>query len=269
MAERYGAVIRIIERTWGEVFAIDEIETALKVQSAKLLAIVHAETSTGVLQPLEGIAEVVHQYGGLLGVDCVTSLGGVEVEIDKWCIDAAYSGTQKALSCPPGLASLTLGERAVEALSKRKTKVANWYLDMSLLERYWGDQRTYHHTAPISMNYALCEALRLVLEEGLEARFARHRKNARSLWGKLSSLGLKPHVKEEHRLPTLTTVRIPEGLNEMDLRRRLLHEYNIEIAGGLGDLKGRVLRIGLMGYSSRLENVVALTGALKEILVRA
>jgi alanine-glyoxylate transaminase/serine-glyoxylate transaminase/serine-pyruvate transaminase len=192
---------------------------------------------------------------------CIVSAG-------FWVIDAAYSGTQKALSCPPGLAPLTLGERAVQALRKRKTKVANWYLDLSMLEAYWGDERTYHHTAPISMNYALREALRLVLEEGLASRIARHWRNAQLLWSKLSALGLEPHVREEHRLPTLTTVMVPEGVDEGTLRKRLLREYNIEIAGGLGKFRGRALRIGLMGYSSRLENIVTLIGALDEILCR-
>jgi alanine-glyoxylate transaminase/serine-glyoxylate transaminase/serine-pyruvate transaminase len=266
MARRYGADVRVLERPWGEVFTLTEIETALQSQRVRLVTIVHAETSTGAMQPLEGIAEAVHRHGGLLGVDCVTSLGGIPVKIDEWDIDAAYSGTQKALSCPPGLAPITFGPRAVEALHQRETKVANWYLDMSLLEHYWGSDRTYHHTAPISMNYALREALRLVQEENLESRFIRHRENAEFLWRSLSDLGLEPQVPREHRLPTLTTVTVPQGIDDAELRRRLLSEYNIEIAGGLGKLKGQVLRIGLMGYSSRPENVVALTGALEKIL---
>lgn len=266
MAARYGAEVQVIERPWGEVFTLSEIGDALKSRPAKLVTIVHAETSTGARQPLEGLADLVHRHGGLLGVDCVTSLGGLEVKIDEWGIDAAFSCTQKALSCPPGLAPVTFGERAVEKLHGRKTKVANWYLDLSLLESYWGDERTYHHTAPISMNYALREALRLVLEEGLEARFARHRQNAALLWSKLPNLGLEPYVRQEYRLPTLTTVIVPDGVDEVRIRKRLLAEYNIEVAGGLGKFKGCALRIGLMGYSSRAENIVALIGALQEIL---
>jgi alanine-glyoxylate transaminase/serine-glyoxylate transaminase/serine-pyruvate transaminase len=269
MAARYGADVHVVERPWGEVFSVGEIETALRSQPVKLVTIVHAETSTGALQPLEGLAEVAHRYGALLGVDCVTSLGGVEVKIDEWGVDAAYSGTQKALSCPPGLAPLTFGARAVEAVRNRKTPVANWYLDLNLLQSYWGEERTYHHTAPISMNYALREALRLVLEEGLEARFARHRRHAQLLWEALPKIGLDPYVKEEYRLPTLTTVLVPEGVDEAAVRERLRLDYNIEVAGGLGKFKGRALRIGLMGYSSRLENVITLIGALGQALPRS
>lgn len=266
MTTRYGAEVARLDRPWGEAFTVEEIEAALKKQAAKLVALVHAETSTGVLQPMEGIAEAVHRHGGLLLIDCVTSLGGVPVKIDEWGVDAAYSGSQKALSCPPGLAPLTFGERAVEALLRRKTKVANWYLDLSLIEQYWGDERTYHHTAPISMNFALREGLRLVLEEGLEARFARHRENAEFLWQSLEEMGMECHIEEAIRLPTLTTVRVPQGVDELEVRKRLLHEYNIEIAGGLGTLKGKIWRIGLMGYSSSRWNVVTLMGSLREIL---
>jgi alanine-glyoxylate transaminase/serine-glyoxylate transaminase/serine-pyruvate transaminase len=266
MAQRYGADVAEIERPWGEVFAPEEIDEALESRPAKLVAIVHAETSTGALQPLEGISQVVHDQGALLLVDCVTSLGGVPIKVDGWDIDAAYGGTQKALSCPPGLAPLTFNERAREALHNREEPVRNWYLDLSMLEKYWGDERTYHHAAPISMNYALREALRLVLEEGLESRFARHRQNAEMLWRGLEELGLKLHVAEKHRLPTLTTVVVPEGVDEASVRGRLLREFNIEIAGGLGGLRGRVWRIGLMGYSSQRENVLTLLVALKETL---
>jgi alanine-glyoxylate transaminase/serine-glyoxylate transaminase/serine-pyruvate transaminase len=266
MANRYGAEVHQIERPWGEVFTPDEIDTALKEHPAKLVCIVQAETSTGVLQPMEDLAEVVHRHGALLLVDCVTSLGGVPVKIDDWDVDAAYSGSQKALSCPPGLAPLTFGDRAKEKLNNRKTKVANWYLDLSLLEKYWGNERAYHHTTPISMNYALHEALRIILEEGLEARFARHRENAQMLWGGLKDLGMELHVEESYRLPTLTTALVAEGVNEAKVRARLMEEFNIEIGGGLGALKGQVLRIGLMGYSSSKRNVVTLLGALREIL---
>jgi alanine-glyoxylate transaminase/serine-glyoxylate transaminase/serine-pyruvate transaminase len=266
MAGRYGAEVHQVERPWGEVFTPEDIDTALKEYPAKLVCIVHAETSTGILQPMEGLAEVVHRHGALLLVDCVTSLGGVPIKIDDWDVDAAYSGSQKALSCPPGLAPLTLGDRAIEKLNNRKTKVANWYLDLTLLEKYWGSERAYHHTAPISMNYALHEALRIVLEEGVGARFTRHQENARMLWDGLKDLGMELHVEESYRLPTLTTALVPEGVDDAQLRARLLDEFNIEIGGGLGALKGKVLRIGLMGYSSSKRNVVTLLGALREIL---
>jgi len=266
MAGRYGAVVRRLDKAWGEVFSPEEIEAELKKKPAKLVALVHAETSTGALQPLEGMSEIVHRHGGLLLIDCVTSLGGVPVKIDEWGVDIAYSGTQKCLSCPPGLSPLTIGEQAREVLNKRKTSVKNWYLDLTLIERYWGDNRTYHHTAPISMNYALREALRLVYEEGLEARFARHRRHAELLWAGLEELGFEMHVPLAYRLPTLTTPRIPEGIDELAIRKRLLSEYNLEIAGGLGELSGQVWRIGLMGYSSRLENVTLLLAALQDLL---
>ena len=267
MAGRYGAQVDRIDRPWGEVFTPEEIEAALKQKSYKLMAIVHAETSTGALQPqVAEIAAAAHRHGALLVLDTVTSLGGVPVEIDAWGVDVAYSGTQKALSCPPGLSPLTIGARAREVLDNRKTKVANWYLDMSLLTKYWGSERTYHHTAPINMNYALREALRIVDEEGLEARFARHRAFAELLWQGLEDLGLPPRVPIEYRLPTLTTPQLPEGVEDAAVRKQLLSEYNIEIAGGFGPLAGKIWRIGLMGYSSRKENVTLLLAALKELL---
>ena len=266
MALRYGADVRRIEIPWGEVFSAQQVDEALAAQPAKVVAIVHAETSTGALQPLEEIAGVVHRHGALFLVDAVTSLGGVSVGMERVGIDIAYSGTQKCLSAPPGLAPLALSPQAVEALKNRQSKVANWYLDLTMVFKYWGPERTYHHTAPISMNYALREALRLVAEEGLEARFARHRRNAELLWEGLAGLDLIPHVPLDHRLPPLTTVRVPDGIDEAAVRRRLLDEYNIEIAGGLGAGKGQLWRIGLMGHSSRKANVVTLLGALERIL---
>jgi alanine-glyoxylate transaminase/serine-glyoxylate transaminase/serine-pyruvate transaminase len=186
--------------------------------------------------------------------------------LDEWGVDVAYSGSQKCLSCPPGIAPLTLSPRAVEKLNNRKTKVANWYLDMSMLSKYWGDERTYHHTAPINMNYALREALRLVAEEGLEARWARHQANAELFWAGLAEMGIDCHVPHEYRLPSLTTVRVPDGVDAKAVAGRLLREYNIEIAGGFGPLAGQIWRVGLMGFNSRPENVLLLLSALKEVL---
>lgn len=266
MASRYGATVNRLDKPWGDVFTPEEIDAELKKKPAKVVAVIHAETSTGALTSLEGMAEVVHKHGALLLVDCVTSLGGIPLKIDEWDIDIAYSGTQKCLSCPPGLSPVTIGARARDAFHQRKTKVANWYLDMTMLEHYWGDERTYHHTAPISMNYALREALRLVMEEGLEARYQRHRENSQMLWDGLEDLGLKLIVPIERRLPSLTTVAVPDGVNDMEVRKRLLEDFNIEIAGGLGAFKGKAWRIGLMGYSSRKENVVLLLSALQRLL---
>lgn len=266
MIPRCGGRIRRIEAPWGGVFSPDQVEGALRDGSATVVAIVHAETSTGVLQPLEEISQVVHRHGALLLVDAVTSLGGVELKVDQWDVDACYSGTQKCLSCPPGLSPITLGRRAEDTLLGRRTSVGSWYLDLTLIQRYWGSERTYHHTAPISMNYALREALRLIHEEGLEARFARHRLNQQALVAGLEAMGLRLLVPEEYRLPSLTTVRIPDGVDEAQVRSRLLREFNIEIAGGLGDLRGKIWRIGLMGHSSREENVFLLLGALEYLL---
>jgi alanine-glyoxylate transaminase/serine-glyoxylate transaminase/serine-pyruvate transaminase len=264
MATRYGADVRQIEKPWGEIFSLDELRTGLEKNRPAILALVHAETSTGACQSLEGVADLCREFECLLLVDSVTSLGGVPLFIDKWGIDVAYSGTQKCLSCPPGLSPLTLGPRAVEKLNNRKTQVANWYLDMSMVGKYWGSERTYHHTAPINMNYALREALRLVAEEGLETRWARHRENAELFWDGLADIGLQCHVDPEYRLASLTTVRVPDGVDAKGVAQRLLTEYNIEIAGGLGQLAGRVWRIGLMGFNSRPENVILLLNALRK-----
>lgn len=266
MAERYGGDVHVISRPWGEVFTPEEVKSAIEKHRPKVVAIVHAETSTGALQPLDDIANIVHEYDAILIADAVTSLGGIPVRVDEVGIDVCYSGAQKCLSCPPGASPITLNARAVERLQNRKTKVANWYLDMSMIQRYWGDERTYHHTAPISSMYAIYEALRIVHEETLEPRWQRHRENAQLLWDGLEALGFTPHVALENRLPSLTTVRIPEHLDEASIRSKLLSEYNIEISGGLGELKGKVWRIGLMGYSSRRENVLTLLSALEHLI---
>jgi len=268
MAARYGGNVREIHRPWGDIFTPDQVRLALQESPARVVCIVHAETSTGAQQPIDEIAQLVHQQGGVLIVDTVTSLGGVPVDVDRREIDVCYSGTQKCLSCPPGLGPITLGPRAEEKLKSRKTRVSNWYLDLTMVQKYWGSERTYHHTAPISANYALYEALRIVVEEGLETRCARHRKNAEFLWDGLADLDLECHVPLSHRLPSLTTVRVPEGVDEGLVRKRLLEEYNIEIAGGFGELKGKIWRVGLMGYSSRRENIVLLLEALRRILGR-
>jgi len=266
MASRYGAEVRRIDRAPGEAFDPQEFEAELEKKPAKVMALVHAETSTGVLQPMDGMSEIAHRYGALLIIDSVTSLGGVPVKVDEWDVDIAYSCSQKCLGAPSGLGPITVSERARQAIQDRKTPVANWYLDMSLLGKYWGSERTYHHTAPISMNYALYEALRMIDEEGLEARFARHRANAELLWEGLRALGMKLFVQPEIRLPQLTTVCIPEGVDDGAVRQQLLNTYNIEIAGGLGATKGKVWRIGLMGYSSQPQNVLMLLGALKKLI---
>ncbi len=266
MAARYGGDVRCLTKPWGEVFSLAELRAALEQHRPAVLALVHAETSTGAAQPLEDVGALCREYNCLLIVDTVTSLGGVPLFVDEWQIDVAYSGTQKCLSCPPGLAPLTLGPRAVDKLKRRKHKVANWYLDMSLVSQYWGKERTYHHTAPINMNYALREALRLVAEEGLAERWERHRQNAEMFWDGLAALDLRCHVPSEHRLPSLTTVVIPNGVDGKAIARRLLNEYNIEIAAGLGELGGKVWRIGLMGFNSRPENVLLLLKALECVL---
>jgi len=266
VAERAGAVVTAIERPYGEAFDPEEVRAAIKQVRPKVVGIVHAETSTGVLQPVEEIARIAHEHGALIALDTVTSLAGVPVEIDGWEIDAVYSGTQKCLSCPPGLAPVSFSPRAVEAIQKRTHKVQSWYLDMTMIMRYWGSDRFYHHTAPISMNYAFRESLALVLEEGLEARFARHLRNHRALKAGLSALGIAYVPAEGFQLPQLNCIRIPEGIEDVPVRKRLLEQWGIEIGGGLGALKGKAWRIGLMGHSSRPANVTLVLAALETCL---
>lgn len=266
MAGRYGADVRTITKPWGQVFTLDELRTALETHRPVILALVHAETSTGACQPLSGVGELCREFGCLLLVDTVTSLGGVPLFLDEWGIDLAYSCSQKGLGCPPGASPLTMSPRAVEKLQQRRTKVTNWYLDMSLLSKYWGSDRVYHHTAPINLYYALREALRLVADEGLANCWQRHQRNVEYLWEGLEDLGLTLHVKRELRLPTLTTVRVPEGVDSKAIARQLLNDYGIEIGGGLGELAGQVWRIGLMGFNSRTESVERLLEALLTVL---
>ena len=266
MAGRYGADVRTITKPWGQVFNLDELQTALKTHRPAILALVHAETSTGARQPLEGVADLCREFGTLLLVDTVTSLGGVPLFLDAWGVDLAYSCSQKGLGCPPGASPFTMSSRAIEKLQQRQTKVANWYLDMLLLGKYWGAERTYHHTAPINLYYALREALRLLAEEGLANSWQRHQKNVEYLWEGLENLGLSMHVEQEYRLPTLTTVCIPAGVDGKAIARQLLNEHNIEIGGGLGELAGKVWRVGLMGFNSRKESVDQLLVALQQVL---
>jgi alanine-glyoxylate transaminase/serine-glyoxylate transaminase/serine-pyruvate transaminase len=267
IARRYGAEVDRLDRPWGEIFDPDEISQALGSKKYKLLAMVHAETSTGALQTyIPEIAAAAHNNGALLVLDTVTSLGGLPVEIDRWGVDVAYSAAQKSLSCPPGLAPITVSERARQVMKNRRTPVSNWYLDLNGLESYWGPSRSYHHTAPISTHFALREGLRVVIEEGLAARFARHRANAELLWKGLEELDLPLLIPVGYRLPTLSTPQLSPSIEDMNVRLRLLDEFNIEIAGGFGPLKGKVWRIGLMGFSSRRENIVLLLSALESIL---
>ncbi len=266
VAERCGAKVHKVEAPWGEIIRAEQIEEALKEVKPKLVAIVHAETSTGALTPLEKISEHVHNAGALFLVDTVTSLGGCPVRVDDWKIDAIYSGTQKCLSCPPGLAPVSLSPAALEVATTRKTKVQSWYLDVNFLAAYWGDTRVYHHTAPISMNYALHESLRLILEEGLEARWKRHEENHLKLKAGLTELGLGIASQEGHQLWQLNAVTVPDGVSEADVRGKLLSEHGIEVGAGLGPLKGKVWRVGLMGESSKSENVDRFLAAMKSLL---
>jgi alanine-glyoxylate transaminase/serine-glyoxylate transaminase/serine-pyruvate transaminase len=267
VAGRAQAQVTTIERPFGEVFTTDEVAEAVKRTSPKVVAIVHAETSTGARQPLEEISKIVHDAGGLLLVDCVTSLGGLPVEIDAWQIDAAYSGTQKCLSCPPGLAPVTFSTRGLEVIQTRKAKIQSWYLDMKMVANYWSDKsRAYHHTAPINMNYALHEALRIVHEEGLEARFDRHRRNHLALRAGLEALGVEFAVAEPYRLPMLNAAKIPAGVDDKAVRAQLLNEFGIEIGGGLGPMAGKTWRIGLMGETSSRRNVLLFVAALEACL---
>jgi alanine-glyoxylate transaminase/serine-glyoxylate transaminase/serine-pyruvate transaminase len=266
IAGRAGAQVTVLERPWGEVFDLNQIREALQKVRPKVLGIVHAETSTGAWQPIEELGKLCHEFDTLLLVDTVTSLGCVPLKVDEWELDAVYSCSQKGLSCPPGLSPITLSPRAEQAMAKRKTKVQSWYLDLTMIRQYWGSDRAYHHTAPITMIYALREGLRLLHEEGLEARWARHLRNHRALKAGLSALGLSYTAQEGRQLPQLNAVRIPTGVDDLPVRKRLLTEFGIEIGGGLGDLKGKAWRIGLMGFNSRPNAVFQVLAALEQCL---
>lgn len=266
--QRCGATVHTVEAAWGEVIPLDQIAAALEQHPrTRLVGIVHAETSTGAYQSLAGVADLVHKHNALLAVDAVTSLGGHDVRVADWGIDAIYSGTQKCLSCPPGLAPISFGERALARMDARKTKPQSWYLDVSMLRKYYleGDgSRVYHHTAPVNMTYALHEALTIVMEEGLENRIARHTQMHQRLRAGLEAMGLQYIPKQS--LHTLNCVRIPEGADDLGVRRRLLDEYDIEIGAGLGPMAGKAWRIGLMGHGATLRNVDLVLTALREVL---
>jgi alanine-glyoxylate transaminase/serine-glyoxylate transaminase/serine-pyruvate transaminase len=266
VAERAGAKVTKIERPWGEVFSVEDLKSALASAKPKVVGIVMAETSTGAWQPIPEISKAVHDAGAMLLVDTVTALGGIPVEVDAWNIDAIYSGTQKCLSCPPGLSPVSFSPRAMETILGRKTKVQSWYLDVSMLANYWGQNRVYHHTGPINMTYALYEALRLIHEEGLENCHARHLRNHKALKAGLEALGIKYASNEHHTLPQLNAVHIPTGIDDATVRTGLLNRFGIEIGAGLGAFKGKVWRIGLMGFGSRPANVLLFLSALEQLL---
>ncbi|MDH5608465.1 MAG: alanine--glyoxylate aminotransferase family protein, partial [Cyclobacteriaceae bacterium] len=268
IAERCGAVVHRIDTEWGTVTSPNQVRDALKkCTKPKLLALVHAETSTGALQPLEEISQLVHEAGALFVVDAVTSYCGVPLKVDEWGIDAIYTGSQKCLSAPPGLSPVSFSEAAVRVLDNRKTKVQSWFLDLTMVKNYWsGAKRAYHHTGPVSAIFALHEALSLVLEEGLENRWIRHREVHDYLKVKLEKLGFRFLVDESNRLPNLNSVYLPEGVDEASLRSQLLHTYHIEVGAGLGAFAGKIWRIGIMGESCTKNHVNMLAGALEEIL---
>lgn len=263
MCNRYGADVEVLEAPWGEALSFESIEEAITRHRPVLFALVHAETSTGVCQPLDGIGALCREHDCLLVLDTVTSLGAIPLKLDEAQVDLAYSCSQKGLSCPPGLGPFTMGPRAEAKIERRKGKVPNWYLDMSGLKSYWGKDRTYHHTAPVNMNFGLREALRLLCEEGLENAWVRHRNNSEKLWLGLEELGLELHVPHPLRLPTLTTVRIPAGVDGKAFSSHLLNKHGVEIGNGLGSLAGEVWRIGLMGTNSSASNVDLLLNLLE------
>ncbi|MGK2945651.1 MAG: pyridoxal-phosphate-dependent aminotransferase family protein [Desulfuromonadales bacterium] len=267
--ERCGGSAVMVEDTWGEAIDIDKLEDALKVHGdAKIVAMVHAETSTGAQSDVAALVKLAHAHDCLTIVDAVTSLGGTPVKVDEWEIDTVYSGSQKCLSCTPGLSPVSFNERALEKVRKRKARVQSWFMDLNLVMGYWGtgSKRAYHHTAPINALYALHEALLILQEEGLENAWARHRKNHLALRAGLEAMGLQFIVKEADRLPQLNAVTIPAGVDDAAVRSRLLNEYNLEIGAGLGALSGKVWRIGLMGHASRAENILLCIGALESVL---
>ena len=266
VAQRLGARADVLEFPWGTPVELQTAEKKIGRKSYQIIAMVQAETSTGVRNPVAEIGSLLKGSDSLYLVDTVTGLGGMEVRMDDWNIDVLYSGTQKCLSCPPGLAPVSFSQKAMQKLKSRKTKVPNWYLDLTLISEYWGQNRVYHHTAPVNMLYGLYQALLLILEEGPEKVFSRHREIHQALVQGLEELGLKMLVEEQFRLPMLNAVCVPEGVDELSVRKRLRSQFKIEIGGGLGPLAGKIWRIGLMGHTARKENVDRLMEALQEIL---
>jgi alanine-glyoxylate transaminase/serine-glyoxylate transaminase/serine-pyruvate transaminase len=266
MAERQEAEVTVIEGEWGQPTDPQKVAEAFKAKAYKVITVVHAETSTGVLQPMDDIVSLAKEHGAMILLDAVTSLGGVDLKTDEWGLDAAYSCSQKCIGCPSGLAPVTFSDRAVEAARSRKHPIRSWYLDITLLDKYWESTRVYHHTSSSTLNYALLEALLLIDEEGLQNRFERHLRNHRSLVAGVEAMGLEMLVEAEYRLPTLNTIRVPEGIDEAKVRRYLLETFNLEIGAGLGALAGQVWRVGLMGYSSSAENVLFFLSAISRAL---
>ena len=266
IVQRIGGRLTRVDAPWGSTIDPDDVRKAVAGGNPKVVAVVHAETSTGVCQPLDDLAAIAKQAGALFLVDTVTSLGGMEVAVDKTGIDAVYSGTQKCISCPPGLSPISLSPAAVAALKNRKTPVVSWYLDMGMVADYWGGSRKYHHTAPINMIFGLREAARIIAEEGLQARWQRHRLNHRALVAGIEAMGLSMLVPESDRLPMLNTVCIPEGADDAKVRGMLLGQFGIEIGGGLGELAGKTWRVGLMGHACRRRNVTLFLAALETAL---
>jgi alanine-glyoxylate transaminase/serine-glyoxylate transaminase/serine-pyruvate transaminase len=270
MARRAGADVRVIEMPQGEIVDPAQVAAELERKPAKLVAFVHAETTTGALQPIEPMVEVARRYGALVAMDCVTSLGGIPIDIDAMGVDAAGSCSQKCIGAPPGLAPITVGPRAMEAVRARKHKPSTWYFDLALLFQYWGEKggartRAFHHTAPVAMIYGFHEALRLILEEGLEARWARHEGAHDALVSGLDRLGLSLFTPAANRCATINVVNAPAGIDEAKVRRRML-EMGVEMSGGLGALAGKVWRVGVMGYNAQVPRVERFVGALQEAL---
>lgn len=266
MARRYGAEVVRLEKPWGETFSDEEASDFIHREQPRVAAFVHAETSTGALQTGKAICAAAHQAGAIVIADCVTSLGGMPVKIDETGIDVAYSCSQKGLSCPPGLAPVTVSPLAMQRLRAQNSPGRSWYFDLKLLDDYYDGAHRYHHTAPISMFYALREGLAVIADEGLENRWERHRRNHLALVAGLEAMGLRMHVAGGKRLWVLNTPRVPEGVDDQKIRRRLLDKHGIEILGGFGPLAGKVFRIGLMGASSTQSNVLLLLEALEEAL---
>jgi alanine-glyoxylate transaminase / serine-glyoxylate transaminase / serine-pyruvate transaminase len=265
--ERCGVKPTRIDVPWGTVADPGQVRKVLSGKKLKVLGVVHSETSTGVCQPMAPMREIAEEAGALLVVDTVSSLGGLPLEVDQWKLDVCYSGSQKCLACPPGLAPITLGERAAEVLRRRRSPVQSWYLDLSMVEKYWSAERRYHHTPPVSMLFGLHEALRILQQEGLEASWARHKRSHLALVSGIEALGMKMFVEDPAaRAWTVNTIRIPEGVDDAKVRSRLLERFQIEIAGGLADLKGRIWRVGLMGLTATAASVLLLLGALESVL---